>query len=115
MGRRSGLGRGLDALIPATEPQLGGTARVPVTAIVPNPMQPRTSRDQEALEELAKVDGQLALIVELRFFGGMTNAEVAEALGIGERTVKKKWTATRLWLRRYLAENLGETADQESL
>ena len=92
----------------------GDRQRIPIGPDVA--ISPKKDEDvlalNEALEELAKVDEQLARIVELRFFGGMTNAEVAEALGIAERTVKKKWTATRLWLRRYLAENLGESADQ---
>ena len=53
MGRRSGLGRGLGALIPEAEQPTGGVAQVPVLAITPNPMQPRTVVDPEALTELA--------------------------------------------------------------
>ena len=53
MGRRSGLGRGLGALIPETEQPTGGVAHVPVLAITPNPLQPRTVVDPEALTELA--------------------------------------------------------------
>lgn len=53
MGRRTGLGRGLGALIPETEQQPGGVAQVPVLAITPNPLQPRTVVDPEALAELA--------------------------------------------------------------
>ena len=53
MGRRSGLGRGLSALIPETEEPAPGLAQVPVSVIVPNPMQPRTTVDAEALAELA--------------------------------------------------------------
>lgn len=60
----------------------------------------------EALQALAEIDEQRALIVELRFFGGMTVKEVAEALGIAERTAGKQWATVRLWLRKYLAENL---------
>lgn len=67
----------------------------------------------EALEDLAKVNSQRALIVELRFFGGMSIKEVSESLGIAERTVVKQWATTRIWLRRYLAENHGESMDQE--
>jgi DNA-directed RNA polymerase specialized sigma subunit len=40
----------------------------------------------------------------MRFFGGMTVKEVAEALGISERGVGKQWATVRLWLRRYLAD-----------
>lgn len=53
MTRRRGLGKGLEALIPVTEGPAGGVAQVPVSAITPNPLQPRTSLDSEALEELA--------------------------------------------------------------
>jgi ParB family chromosome partitioning protein len=50
---RRGLGRGLEALIPAAEEPTGGVLEVPVGAISPNPMQPRSGMDQEALAELA--------------------------------------------------------------
>ncbi len=53
MGRRSGLGRGLEALIPTTEERESAVTQVPASAISPNPMQPRTTLDSEALEELA--------------------------------------------------------------
>jgi len=53
MGRRTGLGRGLEALIPVAETPPTGLAQVPVSAITPNPMQPRTAFDPEALAELA--------------------------------------------------------------
>lgn len=52
----------------------------------------------ETLERLEKLDEQQAKIVEMRFFGGMTNAEIAEALGISERTVGREWKSARLWL-----------------
>jgi DNA-directed RNA polymerase specialized sigma subunit len=54
------------------------------------------------------------LIVELRFFGGMSVREVAEALGISERYAAKQWATTRVWLRRFLAENHGESKNDES-
>ena len=53
MGRRTGLGRGLEALIPVAETPPTGLAQVPVSAITPNPMQPRTAFDPETLAELA--------------------------------------------------------------
>ena len=54
----------------------------------------------EALERLEKFDEKQAKIVEMRFFGGMSNAEIAESLGISERTVAREWQAARLWLYR---------------
>ncbi len=53
MGRRSGLGRGLEALIPVAEEPQRGLVQVPVLAITPNPMQPRAALDPASLEELA--------------------------------------------------------------
>ncbi|HEV3024823.1 MAG TPA: ECF-type sigma factor [Pirellulales bacterium] len=58
----------------------------------------------EALEKLAGVDERQATIVELRFFGGMTVEEVAQALGVSKRTVESEWTMVRAWLRRELAK-----------
>lgn len=54
----------------------------------------------EVLERLEKFDEKQAKIVEMKFFGGLNNAEVAEALGISERTVGREWQAARLWLFR---------------
>ncbi|RPI51276.1 MAG: ParB/RepB/Spo0J family partition protein, partial [Chloroflexi bacterium] len=53
MSKRSGLGKGLEALIPTDQEPAGGVAQVPVAAITSNPMQPRTAMDPEALAELA--------------------------------------------------------------
>lgn len=55
-------------------------------------------RVHEALEVLAKADERLAQVVELRYFGGMTEPEVAEALGTSERTVRRDWEKARLLL-----------------
>ncbi len=52
----------------------------------------------EVLEHLAEINEDQALIVEMKFFGGLTNKEVAEALEISERTVVSKWKTARLWL-----------------
>jgi RNA polymerase sigma factor (TIGR02999 family) len=53
-----------------------------------------------ALEALAKFDPQQARLVELRFFGGLSVEETAEALGISPATVKRHWTVARAWLLR---------------
>ncbi|MBV9958072.1 MAG: sigma-70 family RNA polymerase sigma factor [Acidobacteria bacterium] len=57
----------------------------------------------EALEELAKFDERKSRIVELRFFGGLTDEEIAEVLGVSTRTVLRDWKTARLWLYRELA------------
>lgn len=54
----------------------------------------------EVLDRLAEFDEQQAKIVEMRFFGGMNNAEIAEALEISERTVGREWQSAKLWLFR---------------
>ncbi len=53
MSQRRGLGKGLEALIPPAEGPTVGLMQVPISAITPNPMQPRTALDPEALAELA--------------------------------------------------------------
>ncbi len=54
----------------------------------------------EALQELQARDPERAHIVVLKFFGGLTNQEVAESLGIGERTVERQWAYAKAWLFR---------------
>ena len=53
----------------------------------------------DALTHLARVDARLARVVECRFFGGMTNDEIAEALGVTARTVERDWIKARMLLR----------------
>jgi RNA polymerase sigma factor (TIGR02999 family) len=55
-----------------------------------------------ALTRLAALDAQQARIVELRFFGGLSIDETAEALSISPATVKRHWTLARAWLLREL-------------
>lgn len=59
----------------------------------------------DLLERLAALDENHARIVEMRFFAGMQNNEIAEALGISERTVGREWVAAKLWLLRELNSN----------
>lgn len=54
----------------------------------------------EALSKLAAEDANLAKLVELRYFAGLTIDETAELLGVSPRTVKRNWTYARAWLRR---------------
>lgn len=53
----------------------------------------------EALARLAALDPQQARVVEMRYFGGMTVEETAEALSIAPRTVKREWAMAKAWLR----------------
>ena len=56
----------------------------------------------EALNNLVKFDAMQAKIVELKFFGGLTNEEVAEVLGISDSTVKREWRIAKAWLHQQL-------------
>ena len=53
----------------------------------------------DALAHLGRIDARLARVVECRFFGGMTNGEIAEALGVTSRTVERDWIKARMLLR----------------
>ena len=61
----------------------------------------------EALERLKQLDPRQAQVVECRFFGGMTEEETAEALGIGLRTAKRDWAKAKSWLHREVAAGQG--------
>jgi RNA polymerase sigma factor (TIGR02999 family) len=55
-----------------------------------------------AIEKLASLDSRQAEVVELRFFGGFTMSETAEALDVSKRTVEGDWAHARAWLHREL-------------
>jgi RNA polymerase sigma-70 factor, ECF subfamily len=57
-----------------------------------------------ALQQLHEIDPQQAEVVELRFFGGMNNDEIAGVLEMSPATVRRRWASARLWLARQLAE-----------
>jgi RNA polymerase sigma factor (TIGR02999 family) len=59
----------------------------------------------EALTRLATLNDRLSRVVEYRFFGGMTEEEVATMLGVSDRTVRRDWIKARLWLYAELAED----------
>lgn len=63
----------------------------------------------DLLAQLALSDPRMAQIVELRFFGGLTNVEIADVLGVHERTVKRDWQMARAWLYSQLRR---ESADE---
>jgi RNA polymerase sigma factor (TIGR02999 family) len=58
----------------------------------------------EAVDRLAAVEPRLARVVECRFFGGLSEDETAEALGMRTRTVQRDWAKARMLLRRALSE-----------
>jgi RNA polymerase sigma factor (TIGR02999 family) len=90
--RRAKRGGGLQRVSLAALPTVSAHRETDVLAV------------HEAIEELAKLDPRQAKIVELRFFGGLTVKEVAEVLGVSQRTVEADWTMIRAWLRRRLSD-----------
>jgi RNA polymerase sigma factor (TIGR02999 family) len=68
-----------------------------------------TSEDLSALDDLLSrleaIDPRQARIVEMRYFGGLTIEQTAQALEISEATVKREWAVARAWLRRELARS----------
>jgi RNA polymerase sigma factor (TIGR02999 family) len=60
-------------------------------------------RVHEAIEELSAAEPRLAEVVEMRYFGGLSEVEIAEALGVTERTVQRDWRKARLFLAAALA------------
>jgi RNA polymerase sigma-70 factor (ECF subfamily) len=91
----------------AAEKRGGDRRRVSLTAV--DGFSP-VSHDQDlislesALADLEGADPRAAKVVELRFFAGLDGAEIADALGISEITVKRDWRAARAWLLTRLAD-----------
>ena len=56
----------------------------------------------QALEKLSQIHERQAGLVELRYFGGLTNPEAAEVLNVSLATVERDWQVARIWLRRQL-------------
>lgn len=63
----------------------------------------------EALTQLAAVDQRKSRLVELRYFGGLTNEEIGEVLDISTATVTREWRTAKAWLYRYMA---GPTSEE---
>jgi RNA polymerase sigma factor (TIGR02999 family) len=62
---------------------------------------------EEALTELAALDEEQARIAELKFFGGLTNQEVAAVIGRSLRTVESEWRMAKTWLASHLESSMG--------
>ena len=66
-------------------------------------------RLDEALNRLAEFNPRGAKVVEQRFFAGLSEAEIGDAIGVSERTVRRIWTVARGWLRRELDNHESDT------
>ena len=64
----------------------------------------------DALQALEKIDPRKCRVVELRYFGGLSIPETAEALGISEPTVTRDWATARAWLRRAMSREENDDA-----
>ncbi len=62
----------------------------------------------EAVQKLAALDARKGRIVELRFYGGLTEEETAEVLGVSIPTVQREWRAAKAWLHRMLTEEISD-------
>ena len=87
----------------------GGAVRVPLDDVDVAAREPDADlvAVDEALERLAIEDPRKARVVELRFFGGLSVDETADALGVSPRTVHNDWAFARAWLYRALAATMG--------
>ena len=66
----------------------------------------------DALKNLAEMDPRKAQIVEMKFFGGLTNEEVAEMLKVTSRTVEREWRKAKAWLHRTISTTVISDADE---
>ena len=84
----------------------GGLDRVSLTAALVRAHEEDSMLPDldEALSRLEQIDPEQARLVELRYFVGLTNEEIAETVGISVATVKRRWALARAWLFRELSE-----------
>jgi hypothetical protein len=84
----------------------GGAAHVTLDTVVANGLADTDDgealRVDEALRALATVEPRLAQVVEMRYFAGMTDAEIAQVLGLTDRSVRRDWDKARLLLHTML-------------
>lgn len=96
----------VDHVRAAAAAKRGGNVQIPLDD-APNAQitaSPDILRVNDALDALAARDPRQAKVVECRFFGGLTNEETAEVLGISAATVKREWVMARAWLHAELRE-----------
>jgi RNA polymerase sigma factor (TIGR02999 family) len=74
-----------------------------VAAVTPDPGRELVRLD-EALKSLAEMDPRRSQVVELRYFGGLNNEEIAGVLNVSQNTVTRDWNMARAWLYQQLSE-----------
>ncbi|MBC7234895.1 MAG: ParB/RepB/Spo0J family partition protein [Chloroflexi bacterium] len=111
---RRGLGKGLGALIPAGEP-VPGIRKVNIDAIIPNPRQPRSHLDEQALEELASSIRQVGLIQPLIVQQISGSEDIAEPPRYQLIAGERRWRAARLAGLHHVDVIIKEASPQEML
>ena len=76
----------------------GGWERVTLADGITEPVSVDIIAVSDALEALAAIDAEGATIVQMRFFGELTNEDIATAMGLSLRAVERGWRAARAWL-----------------
>jgi len=91
----------------AAEKRGGGSQKITLNTAIGESLAAAEQplRVDEALTELAKREPRLAQVVEMRYFGGYSEDEVAEALGINTRSVQRDWQKARMLLRVMLSDS----------
>ena len=83
----------------------GGAVHVPIeeAAVLAHGKEAEVIALDEALQALAEVDPRRSRVVELRYFGGLSNEEIAEVLKVSPNTVTRDWNMARAWLYQELS------------
>ncbi len=92
-----------------------GEPRIPLDDLgfLPQEKDPEILALDDALRDLAQASPLQSRIVKLRYFGGLTQDEIARAEGVSRRTIGREWNHARRWLRRALTRSAGALRDPE--
>jgi RNA polymerase sigma factor (sigma-70 family) len=96
----------LDDLMAPLDAETTGASNIPEPQHFDGETDDDVAAIDEALTRLGGMDARQARIVEMRYFGGLTIEETAQALEISDATVKREWTLARAWLKRELSRGL---------
>lgn len=90
-----------------TDKRGSGAEHLPLDEALDTPVHPDKAllAVDDALTRFAEFDPERSRIVEMRYFGGMDLAEIADILQVSRTTVKRHWTVARMWLHRELENN----------
>jgi RNA polymerase sigma factor (sigma-70 family) len=96
----------LDDLMAPLDAETTGAPQIPEPQHFDGETDDDVAAIDVALTKLSGLDDRQARIVEMRYFGGLTIEETAQALEISDATVKREWTLARAWLKRELARGI---------